>query len=380
MGLKAYLNDIVEAVVTTAKGMRITARYGVDPKEEVTLQYPEERWEIPEGYRGFLHNDIKTCTACTMCVKMCPVDCISLESVRGADKRMVLASYDINIGRCMYCGLCVEVCPPKSLKHTSGYEMASVDRGELILHFIAEDAAEIKARVARQVAEAAAKAAEAAKAEAGKAAKAAETPKPADLSAEAAKVPGNGAEGGEGGGEQRMSGPAEYIFYAAAAMTVGAAILVAILPNILYAAVALLFSFAGVAGLYVLLSADFLAATQILVYVGGILVLLLFAVFLSNRISDAKITNPTHFRLPAAAICLVLFGVLSYAAVSTPYAVKKGVYLPTTADIGELLMTRYLLPFEVASVLLLAALIGAALLSRPDRAAPEKGDMEEGKG
>src|SRR3972149_11730800 len=178
-----------------------------------------------------------------------------------------------------------------------------------------------------------------------------------------------------------MSGPADYVFYAAAAMTVGgAALLGAILPNILYAAVALLFSFAGVAGLYVLLSADFLAATQVLVYVGGILVLLLFAVFLSNRIADAKITNPTHFRLPAAAICLVLFGVLSYVAVSPPFAVKKGVYLPTPADIGELLMTRYLLPFEVASVLLLAALIGAALLSRPDRGAPEKGEMEEGKG
>jgi NAD(P)H-quinone oxidoreductase subunit 6 len=175
-----------------------------------------------------------------------------------------------------------------------------------------------------------------------------------------------------------MSGPANFIFYGAAAVTVVAAILVAILPNILYAAVALLFSFAGVAGLYVLLSADFLAATQILVYVGGIIVLLLFAVFLSNRISDTKITNPTHFNLPAAAICLVLFGVLAYSAVSTPYAVKKGIYLSTTADIGELLMTRYLLPFEVVSVLLLAALIGAALLSRPDRAVPEKGEMEEG--
>ena len=190
MGLKAYLNDIVEAVVTTAKGMRITARYGVDPKEEVTLQYPEERWEIPEGYRGFLHNDIKTCTACTMCVKVCPIDCITLESVRGADKKMVLASYDINIGRCMYCGLCVEVCPPKSLKHTSGYEMASVARGELILHFIAEDAAEVKARVARQVAEAAAKAAEA-----QASAKTAEVPssgtKPADVSSEAAKSGGD---------------------------------------------------------------------------------------------------------------------------------------------------------------------------------------------
>jgi NADH-quinone oxidoreductase subunit J len=176
-----------------------------------------------------------------------------------------------------------------------------------------------------------------------------------------------------------MSGPADFVFYAAAAMTVGAAILVAILPNILYAAVALLFSFAGVAGLYVLLSADFLAATQVLVYVGGILVLILFAVFLSNRIADVKISNPGRFRLPAGVICLVLFGVLSYTAVSTPFAVKKPVYLPTTADIGELLMTRYLLPFEVASVLLLAALIGAALLSRPDRGAPEGGEMEEGK-
>ncbi|MFA5807595.1 MAG: NADH-quinone oxidoreductase subunit I [bacterium] len=194
MGLKAYLNDIVEAVVTTAKGMRITARYGVDPKEEVTLQYPEERWEIPQGYRGFLHNDIKTCTACTMCVKVCPIDCISLESVRGADKKMVLASYDINIGRCMYCGLCVEVCPPKSLKHTSGYEMASVTRGELILNFIAEDAAEIKARVARQVAEATAKAEAqaAAKAEAQAAAKA-----EAQAVAKAAEVPSSGTAEGE---------------------------------------------------------------------------------------------------------------------------------------------------------------------------------------
>jgi len=59
-----------------------------------------------------------------------------------------------------------------------------------------------------------------------------------------------------------MSGPSDYIFYAVAAMTVGSAVLVAVLPNIIYAAVALLFSFAGVAGLYVLLSADFLAATQ----------------------------------------------------------------------------------------------------------------------
>lgn len=210
MGLKAYVADIWEAVVTTAKGMRITASYGVDAGEEVTQQYPEERREPSERFRGFLHNDIKVCTSCTMCVKVCPVDCISLEAVRGADKKMVLVSYDINIGRCMYCGLCVEVCPVKSLKHTSGYEKTTMDRGELILHFVHEDPNEIKARVARQVAakaEADAKAkaqaegtagvpssgaAEAAKAEAAKArpepagnpAPAAEAPKPAETKKE----------------------------------------------------------------------------------------------------------------------------------------------------------------------------------------------------
>jgi NADH-quinone oxidoreductase subunit I len=182
MGLKDYLHDIWEAMATTAKGMRITARYGVDPRETITLQYPEERWEPSERFRGFLYNDIKRCTSCTMCVKVCPVDCIALESVRGADKKLVLVSYDINIGRCMYCGLCVEVCPPKSLTHTSGYEKATVTRGELILHFVPEEAEEIKARVAKQVAEAAAKAEaeKAVKEEADKAAKAAGETKPPD--------------------------------------------------------------------------------------------------------------------------------------------------------------------------------------------------------
>jgi len=175
-----------------------------------------------------------------------------------------------------------------------------------------------------------------------------------------------------------MTGPADLVFYLLAILTVASALLVAILPNIIYSAVALLFSFAGVAGLYVFLSADFLAATQVLVYVGGILVLIMFAVFLSSRISDVRLSNPVHFSWQAALVCLALFGVLSFTAVSTNFPVKATVSSqPTTAEIGELLMTRYLLPFEVASVLLLAALIGAALLSRPERGTAGTPDMEE---
>lgn len=180
MSLKTYINDIWEAVTTTAKGMRITARYGVDVKEEVTIQYPEQRGPVFERFRGFLHNDVNTCISCNMCVKVCPVDCISLEAVRGADKKMVLVSYDINIGRCMYCGLCVEVCPPKSLTHSAGFEKSMLTRDEMVLHFIHEPADAVRQRVARQVADAAAKAAEEAKA-------AESAPKPAAPSADTEK-------------------------------------------------------------------------------------------------------------------------------------------------------------------------------------------------
>ncbi|HEY5996844.1 MAG TPA: NADH-quinone oxidoreductase subunit J [Candidatus Deferrimicrobiaceae bacterium] len=173
------------------------------------------------------------------------------------------------------------------------------------------------------------------------------------------------------------AGPSDVVFILLAALTVGSAVLVATLPNLIYSAVALLFAFAGVAGLFVFASADFLAATQVLVYVGGIIVLILFAVFLSHHVSNVKLANPVRFRLPAAVVCLALFGVLSYTSVSGVFAVKPDVrYAPTTAEIGELLMTRYLLPFEVASVLLLAALVGAALLSRPASKEAKNADME----
>ncbi|MEW6720699.1 MAG: NADH-quinone oxidoreductase subunit J [Thermodesulfobacteriota bacterium] len=170
--------------------------------------------------------------------------------------------------------------------------------------------------------------------------------------------------------------PSDILFLGVAALTVGAAVLVCILPNIIHTAVALLFALIGVAGIYLFLSADFLAATQMLVYVGGIMMLMLFAVFLSNRIHTASISNPSRFRLPAAVICLCIFGILALTAVTTPFKVRPGQYLPTTAGIGELVMTQYLLPFEVASVLLLAALIGAAMISRPSRPAEDQEDAK----
>ena len=98
------------------------------------------------------------------------------------------------------------------------------------------------------------------------------------------------------------------VFYLVAIITVGSAAMVAFSRNIIYSAFSLLGAFGGVAGIYVFLGADFVAAVQLLIYVGGILVLVLFAVMLTHRITDVQITNRAAGRLPA----LIVTGVLLY--------------------------------------------------------------------
>jgi NADH-quinone oxidoreductase subunit J len=163
----------------------------------------------------------------------------------------------------------------------------------------------------------------------------------------------------------------DIVFFIFAAITVVSAFLVVTSRNILYSAFSLLFTFFGVAGLYALLSADFLAVTQILIYVGGILVLLLFGVMLTNRVIDVEVTTSTLRTVPALLIVAVVAGSLT----GVFYSTWRWTSLPpsdlttTTPAIGTLLLTTYLLPFEIASVLLLVALIGAALISRRERRA-----------
>lgn len=155
------------------------------------------------------------------------------------------------------------------------------------------------------------------------------------------------------------------VFYVFATLTVASAAVVVLARSLIYCAFALLFTFFGVAGLYVLLGADFLAATQLLIYVGGILVLLLFGVMLTHKLYDLDLkTEVTQF-LPGMIIALGVFLLLTAGAVQTQWAVGSGrPPAPTTKEIGRLFMGQYLLPFEAASILLLVALMGAAMIVR----------------
>ncbi len=158
-------------------------------------------------------------------------------------------------------------------------------------------------------------------------------------------------------------------FYLFAAISLVSAAIVVFSRNIVHSAFALLFTFCGVAGIYVLLSADFLAVTQILIYVGGILVLIIFGVMLTNRVVDVDIKTGTLQTLPASIIVALLAGTLCGVFYVTDWnTVRETPSMATTTyGLGELFMTTYALPFEVASIVLLVALVGAAMIARRDK-------------
>lgn len=160
----------------------------------------------------------------------------------------------------------------------------------------------------------------------------------------------------------------DVIFWFFTVVTLGSAAVVVFSRNIIYSAFALLFTFFGVAGLYVLLGADFIAITQLLIYVGGILVLLVFGVMLTNKVVSVEIKSGTMNVGLAMVVVSLTAGTIAGIFYATQWrVVSSGITQSTTAgELGTMMMTSYLLPFEVASVVLLVALIGAAMISRRD--------------
>ena len=144
---------------------------------------------------------------------------------------------------------------------------------------------------------------------------------------------------------------------------------VVLLPNIVYSAFLLGGVFLSVAGLYLLLNASFVAAAQVLVYVGAVNVLILFAIMLVNkREAMADIPGLLLRRVLSGAVCAGLFALLLRVAFTTHWALPGPVPVgeEATIRIGEHFFSDYLLPFELASVLLLMAMIGAIVLARRD--------------
>ena len=157
------------------------------------------------------------------------------------------------------------------------------------------------------------------------------------------------------------------LFYAVGASTIVSAIAVCLTKNIVRMAVWLLVALGSVSLLYFLLAANFIAAIQLIVYAGGTLVLLIFGVMLTSKSPWARF-EPGKLELASAAVVcgaliVALTAVLSRATWAGPEGVVPGA---SVADLGRSLMTTYLVPFEVAGVLLMIVMVGAAHLARQE--------------
>ncbi len=155
-----------------------------------------------------------------------------------------------------------------------------------------------------------------------------------------------------------------------AAIIIGAGLGVVLLSNIVYSAFLLGAVFISIAGMYILLNADFVAAAQVLIYVGAINVLILFAIMLVNKREDFSQIPRRWVRQGATGlVCVGLFVLLATMVLITPWSlsgVSPAVVRNTLVDLAKHFFSDFLLPFELASVLLLMAMVGAIIIARRD--------------
>jgi NADH-quinone oxidoreductase subunit J len=163
-------------------------------------------------------------------------------------------------------------------------------------------------------------------------------------------------------------------FYVIAAGMVGAAVAVVTTRNVVRAALYLIAVFAGVAAQFIILAAEFVAVTQVLIYIGAIMVLMLFGIMLT-RAKIGRDVDLTHANWYVGFVtAVVLAGVMGYALIDAygDDALPKDLRVDdvagsNTATVSDALFSQYLIPFEAVSVLLLAALVGAIVIARKDR-------------
>lgn len=157
------------------------------------------------------------------------------------------------------------------------------------------------------------------------------------------------------------------VFYLTAALMIAGALGMVFVRNMVRSAVFLVVTLGGVAILYVLLAADFLAVVQLLVYVGAITILVLFAIMMTPRQVDIPSSAPSAQKI-ASALTAIAVGVLSIGVLVSHRWNLRSTPMdePTSERIGTLLLTSYALPFEIASVLLTVGMIGAIVIARED--------------
>ena len=156
-------------------------------------------------------------------------------------------------------------------------------------------------------------------------------------------------------------------FYCLSAVLVGSALAVVLTKNLFHAVLWLALALTGTAGIFLLLDAEFLAAVQLLLYAGGIVTIVVFAIVVTERLVGERISQTSRRIASGAAVSLVLAALIVSAVMQGPLtSVRSPMALDLTREIGDTVLTRFVLPFELLALLMLAGLMGAIYFARPE--------------
>ena len=144
--MKQYLLNIWNGLIPVFIGMKVTLKHLFVPS--VTIQYPDVKLKLPERERNRLYVNMDDCIGCDQCARACPVNCISIETVKslpaedlgktsnGKKKALWVTKFDIDIAKCCYCQLCVFPCPTECIYMTDVYEFSEFERKDLLYDFV----------------------------------------------------------------------------------------------------------------------------------------------------------------------------------------------------------------------------------------------------
>jgi NADH-quinone oxidoreductase subunit J len=154
-------------------------------------------------------------------------------------------------------------------------------------------------------------------------------------------------------------------FWVLSITSIACSLTVAFVRNLIHAVLFLALTFVGVAGIYVVLAADFVAVVQVLIYAGAVGVLMTFAIMLTPAAD--RLNSETAFQVPALLISIAFAAILIIVIADTDWDVSnREAFLTTAESLGQAFLKPYVVPFEIASVLLMTAMIGAIVLTRED--------------
>ena len=322
-------------------------------KKPITQQYPEYKRPLYPRFRGRhrlwrFENGLEKCVGCSLCAAACPADCIRVVPAENTPDNRVSAGeryariYEINLSRCIFCGYCELACPFDAITLEQEFEISEYSRDDLIYTkdmLLAEPVKRVTDRRSRSLRHA-----------------------------------GAGVQGTLVVGEFLVW----VVWTLAAFACLGSGIAVVTFTNPFYSALALIGNLASLAVLYLLLSAEFVAAAQVLVYAGAVMVMFLFVIAYVGRRSDTVWTGGPSWQLVGGVLAggAILVEVIIAIGLGASGRLRDEAEIDSAfgspAEIGRLFLTDHLLAFEITSIVLLVAAVGGVVLGGQSRRLAEQ--------